>query len=132
MALPSYGEIMDLVKKGLTLEVQEKVVQLRESALELQAENLTLKARIRELEEAFQLKASVVWEKPYYFRQLDNGSKDGPFCPCCYDKDQKLTRLQSTRPGRWHCLLCKTQVFDSSYQPPSAQIAHGTSHWMGK
>jgi len=46
MALPSYGEIMDLVKKGLTLEAQEKVIQLRESALELQAENLTLKARM--------------------------------------------------------------------------------------
>ncbi len=38
MALPRYKEIVELVKKGATLEAQEKIIELREAALELQEE----------------------------------------------------------------------------------------------
>src|SRR5688572_19785422 len=110
MALPSYGEIMDLVKKGLTLEAQEKIIQLREAALELQTENVTLKGQIKELQEALKVKARVVWEKPYYYLQTESHNRDGPYCQCCHDKDQKLIRLQGSGAGRWKCLACKTIV----------------------
>jgi len=49
LALPKYKEIMDLVKKGATLEAQEKIMELRESAFELQEQNLDLKEEIRSL-----------------------------------------------------------------------------------
>jgi len=40
--IPSYTEIMDLVKKGRIFEAQEKIMELRASCLALQEENLTL------------------------------------------------------------------------------------------
>jgi len=51
MALPKYKEIVDLLKKGATLEAQEKIMELRESAFELQEHNLELKEEIRSLKQ---------------------------------------------------------------------------------
>jgi len=51
MALPSYKDIVDLLKKGATIEAQEKIMELREYALDLQEENMNLKNHILELQE---------------------------------------------------------------------------------
>ncbi len=40
MALPNYGDIVELIKKGATLEAQEKIMELRDGALDLQEQNL--------------------------------------------------------------------------------------------
>jgi len=49
MALPNYKEIVELLKKGTTIEAQEKIMELREAALSLQEENINLKNQILEL-----------------------------------------------------------------------------------
>lgn len=50
MALPGYKDIIDLVKTGATIEAQEKIMELRTSALDAQEENIRLRNRISELE----------------------------------------------------------------------------------
>lgn len=44
MVIPHYQDIVDLLRKGLTIEAREKILELREAALRLQEENLALKA----------------------------------------------------------------------------------------
>ena len=48
---PNYKDIIELIKKGSTLEAQELIQELREAAMELQEENLALRARVKELED---------------------------------------------------------------------------------
>jgi len=64
--LPRYKDIVELMKKGSTLEAQEQIMSLREGAIELQEENIELKSKVRELEA--QLKAKEDWntEKSRY------------------------------------------------------------------
>ena len=50
MSLPSYKDIIELIKAGATIEAQEKIMELRQSALEIQEENIKLRNRIIELE----------------------------------------------------------------------------------
>lgn len=45
MAMPSYKDIVDLIKKGATIEAQEKIMELREAAVELQDENISLRQK---------------------------------------------------------------------------------------
>ena len=44
MALPRYKDIVELIKKGSTIEAEEQILALRKAALELQEENLDLKS----------------------------------------------------------------------------------------
>lgn len=51
MAIPNYKDILELIKTGATIEAQEKIMELRQSALELQEENIRLRTRLSELQE---------------------------------------------------------------------------------
>jgi len=117
--LPSYKEIIDLIKKGSTVEAQEKIQELRERVITLQDQNNSLRQRIQELKEAASTRESLIWEPPYYFLTTESG-KDGPYCQHCWDSEGKLIRLQNLgREGYWKCMACDKAFKDSSYEPPS-------------
>ena len=114
--LPSYREIVDLVKVGSTIEAQEKIMELRSAALQIEEENFTLRTRVKELEAQLTVRDELQWEKPYYW-MVNGDTKDGPYCQKCYDGDQKLIRLQGGNGGVWFCHTCKGRFYDASYKP---------------
>lgn len=67
MALPSYKDILELIKAGATIEAQEKIMELRQAALSTQEDNIQLRSRVSELEARI--------------RELE--SMDGEPCPWC-------------------------------------------------
>lgn len=107
MAIPRYKDIIELIKKGSTLEAQEKIMELRESALELQEENLSLKEELLTLKKEVATNKSLVFSNGVYWKQLDDGKQDGPFCPKCYDtnKNNPLVRMHRDGDG-WWCYTC--------------------------
>lgn len=128
MDISTIKDILDLLKKGATVEDQEKIMKLREAILEFQEEKIKLKKKVKELQEALEIKESIVYEPPYYFIEK-NGEKDGPFCQVCFDNSGKLIRLQEQKQkGLWKCLYCDEFFEDSSYKPPSPPQSSGS--WM--
>lgn len=111
-------EIASLIKKYNDQELYEKIVDLREQILELRNENLTLKQELNELNQSVSTEDSLEYEQPYYWKKSNGENVDGPFCQHCYDKDEKLIRLQEGRTGSWTCLGCKNTVYDKNYKPP--------------
>jgi len=98
MALPSYKDILELLKAGATIEAQEKIMELRQAALAIQEENIQLRNRVLELD------ARV--------RELE--SADGDPCPRCRKKtwiveksepDPTFGRLGSVR-RTYKCTEC--------------------------
>jgi hypothetical protein len=109
--IPSYDELKNLIGKALTLPEQERIIQLRETAIayrienaDLKTEALELRQKLGELEAMLKLRAELKFENGCYWLK-NRESSDGPFCQVCYDKDGKLCRLQ--RSGRsFHCFVC--------------------------
>ena len=98
MALPNYKDIVELLKKGATLEAQEKIMELREAALALQEENIDLKNEVIELKEQV--------------RKLE--SFEGEPCPKCRrpswivessKPDKQFSRLGGIR-REYRCTEC--------------------------
>ncbi|MCH9032111.1 MAG: hypothetical protein IIB00_07625 [candidate division Zixibacteria bacterium] len=113
--LPNFKEISELIKKGLTIEAQEKFMELREGAVKLQEENLSLREQVRELESQLAIRGKVVWAEPYYWLEED-GKRDGPYCQKCYDCDIKLIRLQRGIRGVWNCRACNSGFTDGEFK----------------
>jgi len=129
--LPNYKEIFDLIKKGSTVEAQERIQELRERVITLQEENNSLRERVRELEEAVSTKESLIWDPPYYFLATEAG-KDGPYCQHCWDSEGKLIRLQQPgRGGYWKCIACDKAFKDANYEPPSGGVVRTRSDFWG-
>ncbi len=119
--IPKYKDIMDLVKKGATIEAQEKIIELREAALELQDENYDLKQKINELNIELKKKKTLVWEKPSYWDVYEK-VKDGPFCQRCYDVEKEIVRLQGGNDDTWHCTACKSRYHGPNYISPKRKV----------
>lgn len=105
-ALPSYKDIIDLVKKGATLEAQEKIMELREASLELQEENILLREQVKELQRRQDLHDKMKFRKPYYWMEGD----DVPFCPKCWEENGKAIHLKGDggHSEFWNCAVCET------------------------
>lgn len=105
MALPTYKDIVELMKKGATVEAQEKIMELREAVLELQEQNFALRQDIGDLNKQLRLNEEVQFDGAVYWR-FEEGKRIGPFCQRCFDVDKKLVRLQDY-DNVWYCLECK-------------------------
>jgi len=105
LSLPNYKDIIDLIKKGATLEAQQKIMQLREAAIDLQEENLVLKQRVKELEDSLAFKGRLAFRPPYYYAEGD----DVPFCPTCWEADHipmHLTGHRTEEGTDYACAKC--------------------------
>ena len=87
--VPSYSEISDIAKKIITLEDREKIMSLREAALELQEENLTLKTANKDLESKLKVAGELTFKNQFYWKEGDTT----PFCPRCWEKDQRVIHV---------------------------------------
>ncbi|NVK24933.1 MAG: hypothetical protein HWE10_08395 [Gammaproteobacteria bacterium] len=127
--LPKYKDIVELLKKGSTIEAQEQIMDLREGALELQEENYELKEKIRDLEA--KLKATEDWsiEKSRYalvnpwrgaaqVYALKESSSDGEqahfICPNCFQNTTKTILVPVREPKNgdalMNCPACKASI----------------------
>jgi len=104
--LPTYKDISELLKKGLTIEAQEKIMELREAAIELQEENFTLKAKVKELEEALSFKGQLQRVNNVYYAQSNGTRVGGPYCLACWDGDRKLVNVMEFSYGVIKCGRC--------------------------
>ena len=114
MSLPSYKDIVALLKAGATIEAQEKIMELREAALELQNENISLKQQVRELREQNSLRERLVYRAPTY---AFSDSPTERFCQKCFDVDGKVVRVRELEKGFWRCMNCDNDFTSDEYDP---------------
>ncbi len=114
--LDTAKDAYDLAKKGMTIELQEKIMELREGALELQEENIQLRKRVIDLEQKIATDAAMEFRKPFYVKSGDAH----PFCPVCWEKDKASIHLKGPdgAPEWYACPVCKWQ---QALQPEKIQ-----------
>ena len=102
------GRVLELVKQGVTLDLQERIMELREAVLNAQEEVLRLRAELSELRRTANDREQLTFDGSLYWRERSDG-KEGPFCQRCFDVDAKVVRLQPNLPGmshKWVCIGC--------------------------
>ena len=136
--LPRYKDIVELLKKGSTIEAQEQIMSLREGALELQEENQEFKNKIQKLEE--KLKSIDAWTKeigryvlvspwggPAQAYALRKSESDGEqphlLCANCFHSSKRVI-LNPTKKASWVIMVCPScrSALDTGYRgigPPT-------------
>lgn len=88
------------------IELYQKLLAIQEKDLEVQEENKTLKAEIEELKRVASISGSIQFKDNAYYLT----GNDGPYCSCCWDRDNKLVRLHTTVYRYFVCPACKTNT----------------------
>ena len=94
----------ELVKKGVTLELQEKIMQLREEALQLEEDKQRLTKENAELREKLEWKQKLRRSRALYWCEGD----DTPFCPYCWERSKLAIHLSNYHGNYCKCMECKT------------------------
>lgn len=88
-------------------------MQLREAVMDFQDQNLSLRARVSELEQEINRAKSIYFDGKVYWVTVAGGGRQGPFCQKCYDKDNKICRLQqgANNSVAWFCSVCNFMAY---------------------
>ena len=94
--------LIDASKKALEIanelknvELKEAILNLKEELVELREENLLF---IQKLSQQAQLE--MVYENNSYWNLKEDGTKEGPYCSVCWDKEQIAIRLTNNVVNR--------------------------------
>lgn len=90
----------------LTLQLQSEQVALHESNIQLREENLELREELTALKKQREIDDSLAFDGDVYWREVNEGKQDGPFCPRCHDTKKILVRMHRDGPG-WWCKECR-------------------------
>jgi hypothetical protein len=99
-------DVLKLAQKADNVEIQRALMEVQQAALDLQAENQTLRDRVRELEGALAFSGELEFKGGFYVRK----GSDPPerFCPGCWDGKHRASRITRHVSGRPHCAVCGT------------------------
>lgn len=84
-------------------ELLEEICSLKKAIYELTEENVQLKKEL-----VIKNKYNMKCEQNRYYNYKEDGSKDGPYCTCCYDTKNMAVRLKPMNNGHFICPECKT------------------------
>ncbi len=116
---------LSLEKAEMKLKLAELVSSLADAKLEVaKIQELLLEKNqlIRDLKDAQSLKEKMKWRDPVYYKVTQDG-EEGPYCPQCWNNNDKAIRLQSPESGAWQCKTCDSTFFSQNYRP-------GGSNWV--
>jgi len=112
-ALENIKAIKEIADSMQNIELQSHIVDLKEQILELRDENFDLKEQLRQRTEH-----NMIFENHVYWDLKEDGTKDGPYCPACWDDNGKAVRLgplQVAGPNSAHqCYVCKNTIIVKS------------------
>lgn len=94
-----------LLSEAGKIELYDKIYEILQENLDLQNQIRGLKQNISELENKLKIKESLIFENNMYFFIRGN-IKEGPFCSCCWDKDNKLIRLHKLTNSAGDFFIC--------------------------
>ena len=103
-------KIMDTIKKlsefaerVKDIDARTAVLDLKEEILSLREENLALREQLNQKQEF-----NMQFEDNLYWNVKPDGTKDGPYCATCWDKDKKAIRLENMeQDNAYYCAVCK-------------------------
>lgn len=110
-----FKDIEDLFSSGRTSEARHLLMEMQARYIAICDENAILKMQVHEFEDILYLARNLVFDGSCYWL-VAGGIKQGPFCPCCYDREGALIRLdaEETGDGKWRCATCGV-VIDREY-----------------
>lgn len=98
---------------AVIIELQSKVMSIQQEIIKLNAENEGLKQQLQEKEQY-----NMVFEDNAYWNLKPDGSKEGPFCAVCWERDRKTIRFKKVLLG------CYSPTRDDTYYADSCPVCN--------
>lgn len=118
-----FRDINDLFAKGQPQKARRLLMEMQSRCIALRDEITMLKIRLQTAEDALFLSKNLFRENKLYWLRAGE-SRQGPFCPACYESEGALIRLEKYKQ-EWICPYCH-QSFTFNAPQPSIEPVSGS------
>ncbi len=107
-------KIKDAEVNNLIADLNMALADLKMQFVTLQEENMKLRGELQQAREQTDFRKKVSLRKGlYYLTEAVEGRPEGPYCPQCFDAENKLILVKEVRGGyrqlgNRQCAKCKT------------------------
>lgn len=116
--------VAKLIQQIDNVELYRKILDLQGEVMGLVQENSELKKEISSLKESLRVTESLKFERNVYWNEKPDGTKEGPFCSKCWDKEKLLVRMTTMSNPQYHrCPACNVPINTSGRQDEVGNIA---------
>jgi len=84
---------ISLVRKGDLAALEKVLLDLRDDIAKLRDANIELRNENRDLREKLNTREGLTFAENVWWKLLDNGGREGPYCPKCYGDRDKAVRM---------------------------------------
>lgn len=129
--LRSMQSLMDNADVKLQIvDLIDALVNAKADLAEIRTQVIDKDRLIAELKDKLNAKEALYYEEPFYWKDLGEDKKDGPFCQRCYDADSKLIRLipKKSTHGSHQCNEC-TRWYGKGTPLQTRVISQGRGGW---
>jgi len=89
-------------------DLQNDILDLKGEVIDLRGHNQQLKIEKMELESKLNNRENFIYEDNFYWLMKEDATREGPYCPTCYDGKGKTCRLPTEdTDGGYYCRVCK-------------------------
>jgi FtsZ-binding cell division protein ZapB len=112
----AFKDAVSAADKIRNAELNQKLVALQMECIKLAEDNVHLRQELLDIREKQQTRETMEHRNNAYWRKLEDGKSEGPFCPKCFDGNGKASRM-AERPGDhcWRCPVCNLAVIRPGY-----------------
>lgn len=114
--IQSIKDVWACAKKFEQHELLEKLADLKDMCYELRDENRELKEML-----ASKTAHNFHFVNNTYWDIEDDGSREGPYCSSCWDRDGKAIRMHILGNDVYECPACKIVTEGPNYRPPMSR-----------
>lgn len=116
--------VAQLIQQIDNVELYRKILDLQGEVMGLVQENSELRKEISSLKESLRVTESLKFERNVYWNEKTDGTKEGPFCSKCWDKEKLLVRMTTMGSPQYHrCPACNVPIKTSGRPDEVADIA---------
>jgi hypothetical protein len=99
-------------------ELLQKLVEVQMEGAKIAQENVRLRQVLTDLHRKMKTDQEIHYRDDVYWRKLEDGKEEDPFCPKCFHRDDKTPRM-TDRPGEknWQCPVCTYVIWKPGHDP---------------
>src|SRR6266571_3103207 len=86
-------------------DLKQKMAAVQVECAKLAEENARLRQENLQLHERIETRENMEYRDDVYWRRVSD-LVEGPFCPRCFDKDQRQARMTRSEGEFWRCTVC--------------------------
>lgn len=104
---------IDIANEVKNVELKEVILNLKEQMIELREENISLKEQLSKRDYY-----NMQFNDNCYWSINEDGTKEGPYCSVCWDKDKEAVRLTQSNIDKHHfkCGSCGNNFYVKDYK----------------